>query len=290
MTRSIVVTGCDLNHYVLVEDLIASLRDGCGAGVEIGFIHIGEDPIPASIAERVDRIAHVPDGEFRSMKPKGLPLAFLNVKPRIPEFFPGFDVYVWLDGDTWVQNPLGLDQLIEASRYADVCMHPEKDPNYRLSGEGSRQYLLSTYTAIYGPDEAAHGSSFSDINAGVFAAAAASPLWPLWKAALEDVRARSRDRDGVYFSDQIPLHRLLVSGQLSLAPLRAVNNWLALFATPAINLQRRRLLAPSYPFEEINIIHLAGESKNMRFTMPDGSAISLRYREIKALFATGGPP
>ena len=69
-----------------------------------------------------------------------------------------------------------------------------------------------------------------------------------------------------------------------------MNNWLALFATPAINLQRRRLLAPSYPFEEINIIHLAGESKNMQFTMPDGSAISLRYREIKALFATGGPP
>jgi len=36
MTRSIVVTGCDLNHHMLAEDLIASLRDVRGATVEIG--------------------------------------------------------------------------------------------------------------------------------------------------------------------------------------------------------------------------------------------------------------
>jgi len=169
-------------------------------------------------------------------------------------------------------------------------MHPERDPNYVLSGEGSRYYLNSTYTAICGAEEAAHGSTFTDINSGVFAAAASSPLWRLWKAALEDMRERARVRDDVYFSDQIPLHRLIVSGQVSLAPLRAVNNWLVFFATPAINLQRRRLLAPSYPFEEINIIHLVGTSKIARFRLPTGGDISLRYREIKALFAGAAGP
>jgi hypothetical protein len=76
-----------------------------------------------------------------------------------------------------------------------------------------------------------------------------------------------------------------MSGQLSFTPLRAVNNWLAVLATPAINLQRRRLHAPTYPFEEINIIHLVGASKSARYGLPAGGDISLQYGEIKALFA-----
>jgi hypothetical protein len=284
MTRSIVVTGCDRNHYALAEDLIASLRAGRGAGVEIGFIHIGEDPLPAAIADRVDHLVHVPDEAFRAAEPKGLPLAFLNVKPHIPDVFPGFDVYVWLDSDTWVQNPIGLDQLVEATRYADVCMHPERDPNYRLDDGDHRQWLHGVYTSIYGAADADRCAGFADINAGVFAAKAASPVWRLWEAALDDLQVRARKQADLYFSDQIPLHRMIVSGQLSLAPLRAVNNWLALFATPAINPNRKRLLAPTYPFEEINIIHLLGTSKISTFGLPGGGVTSLMYRDILTLF------
>ena len=91
------------------------------------------------------------------------------------------------------------------------------------------------------------------------------------------------------FSDQIPLHRLILTGQLSVSPLRAVNNWLVALCLPAVNFQRRRLLAPSPPFEEINIIHLVGATKTARYALGDGGrTIGFRYREIKALF--DGPP
>jgi hypothetical protein len=45
-------------------------------------------------------------------------------------------------------------------------------------------------------------------------------------------------------------------------------------------------VAPTYPYEEINILHLTGATKDMTFPLSaDGREISLRYRSIKALFA-----
>jgi hypothetical protein len=284
LTKWIVVTGCDAAHYELASDLLASLRKARGASITIGFVHIGDDSLPEAITSAVDHIAHVADEAFGPKPGHGHRLAQMIIKPRLPAFFPGFDVYIWLDGDTWVQNAVCLDQLVHCAGLADVAMHPEKDPNYR-GRDGAREYLLSTYTSIYGAEDAQQYCQYPSLNTGVVAAAAASPVWRLWTEALVDVGERARGRDDLHFSDQIPLHRLAVSGKLSVCPLRAVNNWLVMFSPPAVNLERKRLMAPSFPFEEINIVHLVGTSKQARYKLgSDGSEITFRYRDIQALF------
>ena len=284
MTRSIVVTGCDAAHYDLATDLITSLRDARGPAVTIGFIHVGEDPVPPVIEAAADHIVHIPDAQFLGDQRRGFRLAYLALKPRLPEFFPGYDVYIWLDGDTWVQNPAGLDQLIHCAGLADICMHPESDPNY-FARLYPRQYMYDVYTSIYGADDAQRYAGHHILNSGVFAAAAASPIWKLWSDALADMRERSRDRDDFFFSDQIPLHRLIVDGRISVHPLRAINNWLLYLSAPMVNLERKRLLAPSYPYEEINILHLVSISKDARYRLGDSDReITFRYRDIKALF------
>ncbi len=134
MTRVIVVTGCDANHFELATDLLTSLRDQRGRDITIGFIHVGNEPLPAEIAAMADHVVHVADDEFPVEQKKGFRLAYLGVKPRMPEFFPNYDVYVWLDGDTWVQNGVGIDQLLQAARYADICVAPEARPQLRQRG------------------------------------------------------------------------------------------------------------------------------------------------------------
>jgi len=162
---------------------------------------------------------------------------------------------------------------------------PELDPNYFVSTP-PRDYFYGVYASIYGNEEAQRSHGFSMLNSGVFAARASSPLWRLWRDALADVRERARDRNDLYFSDQVPLHRLIVSGQVSVCPLRSVNNWLVGFCPPAIDPQRKRLIAPSFPHEELNIIHLIGPSKDALYRMGEGGRqTTFRYRDIKALFA-----
>ena len=285
MNRSIIITGCDSAHYALASELLASIRDRCGGSVTVGFINVGDTTPPFEVLSAADHVVNVPDDEFHRGARRGFRLAYLQVKPRMPEFFPGYETYIWLDGDTWVQNPAGLQQLVHCAGLADVCVHPERDVNY-LGPDNPRLYLHHVYSALYGTEEADRYSPFPSYNTGVFAARESSPLWRMWTAALAEVRRRLGERSDVHFSDQIPMHRLIVSGMVSVCPLRAVNNWQVLLAPPAVNLERKLLLAPSYPFEEINILHLVGAAKSNRYELGDGGqAITFRYGDIKALFA-----
>lgn len=281
MTRPIVVTGCDARHFELAADLLASLRDRRGTDLTVGFIHIGGGSLPTAISGLVDHVASVE--EDSSVGARGYPLARLIVKPRIPDLFPGFDPYVWLDSDTWVQNAAGIDQLIHCAGLADICAHPEADPDY-FNRQVPDPHTINVYRSLFGQEETERHVRFTMVNAGVFAARAASPLWAKWKATLSQLRTAAFEQNP-YYSDQIPLHRLISLGELKVHPLRAVNNWLTYHSYPAINLERKKLLTPSFPHQEINIIHLVSISKDARFRLGvDGPEITLRYRDIGRLF------
>jgi hypothetical protein len=282
--KVIVVTGCDSAHYDLVSDLLASLGDAGREGLAVGFVHIGDDAVPDQIAASVDSVAHVADNAFFVEGARGFRFAYLGIKPRLPEFFPGYETYVWLDGDTWVQNRVGLDQIIHCAQLADMCAHPELDPNYFREPIPSNR-LTELYGALYGEDEAARHIRLPMFNAGVFGARAGSPLWTLWREALVEVSRPMAQAPGLYFSDQVPMHHLIATDRLSVHPLRAVNNWLVHAGAPSLNLARKRVMTPTFPHEDINVVHLTWITKDAKYRIDQGGReISFRYRSIKALF------
>jgi hypothetical protein len=287
--KTIIVTGCDSAHYDLVVDLLTSLTDAGRDGLAVGFVHVGDDALPPEIEAAVDCVAHVAADAVHGADLRGFRLAHLTIKPRLPEFFPGYEVYVWLDGDTWVQNRVGLDQIIQCAQLADMCAHPELDPNYFREPIPSNR-LTGLYGALYGEDEAARHIRLPMFNAGVFAARAGSPLWALWRQALAEVSRPMAQAPGLYFSDQVPLHRLIATDRLSVHPLRAVNNWLVHAGAPSLNLARKRVMTPTFPHEDINVVHLTWITKDAKYRIDHGGReISFRYRSIKALFDEGRP-
>jgi hypothetical protein len=288
LPSTLVVTGCDAGHYSLVAELLTSLHDAGREGFDIGFVHVGDDDVPPEIASRIDRLVHVRGDAFFENRGEGFRLAYTGVKARLPEYFPGYDTYVWLDGDTWVQNRAGIDQIVHCAQLADLCAHPELDPNYHRMNVPSDR-LMHLYGGLYGAEAASRDIRAPQFNSGVFGAKASSPLWRLWSEAQVEANAKVAATPGLYHSDQTPLHHLIASGRLGAYPLRAVNNWLVHAAYPAVNLARKRLTAPTFPFEEINIVHLTWVTKTARFRLGDtGRDISFRYAEIKALFAEPG--
>lgn len=281
MARTIVITGCDANHDVLASELLASLRTASVTDIAIGFLRIGEAPAPETLTSLADVVVQVPLGDLAIGPDEGFLIACLAVKARLPDLFPGYDIYIWLDGDTWVQNGVGLTQIAMGAAQADVCIHPQLDPNY-FACQYPDNYTGLVYERLFGPHERDRLGRFPMINGGVFGAKATSPLWQAWKASLDEVRARLMPQTSRFFSDQIPLHRLIYSGQLTLYPLRAVNNWLVLHGLPRLDKTTGRLTAPSFPFEEINIVHLVGDSKWSQYTI-DGTVTSLRYGAVQRL-------
>lgn len=282
--KTIVVTGCDANHYGLAAELLASLQADVGRRHAIGFVQVGEGTPPPIVATVDATVKLVPDAVIGPGE--GFRLAHEGVKSRLPEFFPGYDLYIWLDADTWVQQPVGLADIAAAAQLADVSVHSQGDPNY-FTCLAPDDYTLNVYQTMFGAADRQRFGRFPMVNAGVFGARAGSPLWGAWKATLADVRTRLAGSERRFFSDQIPLHRLIYSGAVTIHPLRAVNNWLVLHSLPRVDWTAGRLTAPSYPYEPINIVHLVGRSKTQTYPLND-QQISLRYGAVKALFGGRG--
>ena len=281
MAESIIVTGCDANHHALAADLLASIAAQGRRDYALGFVNIGRHPLPAEIADHVDAIVDVPDEGFEAAGGNGFRLGFLNVKPRLPILFPGFHRYAWMDADTRVQNGAGLTDLLRCADLAPIALAPESDPNYAAAESPSR-WALTLYRGLLG-EAAMHAyGRLPMLNSGVFSATAASPVWAPWSAALARLRTSPPSDADTVFSDQIPLHFLIHSTRLGFHPLRAVNNWLVSISPPGFDLATRLLRAPTWPHEEINIIHLAGEAKHQTVVL-DGRDLGLtyRYRDIR---------
>jgi hypothetical protein len=287
VSRVIVVTACDHRHYELGSELIASLRALPQRDFAIGFVRMGDTQLPEEIAGAVDHLVDIPKDRDDLAIENGFDAAYLGVKGRLPELFPDFDTYVWMDGDTWLQNAQGIQQVVRAADSADLAAAPQLDANYwsiRLPDD----HTTRAYMAIYGEAETRQWALFPMINAGIFSAKAASPLWRTWTEALRDARDRQADSPHPYYSDQIPLHRLVMTGRLTLHPLSAVNNWLVWFARPILDARLGKLRAANVPFEEINIVHLAGLAKDMRYGTSDNRTVSYRYSDIRAFFGLDG--
>jgi hypothetical protein len=282
MAGLLVVTACDAAHYPLAEDLVASLRATGEQGFRIGFIQMGDVPPPAELVDAVDEVRIAAGDGEEHREGEGFLAAKLAIKPRIPEFFPGYETYIWMDGDTWVQDAAGLRQIAHQARDADISIHPQLDPAY-WQCEFPDEHTLTVYKQLFGGDIQARYMRRPMVNAGVFGARADSPLWSLWRDLLFEVRERLSDQPHRYFSDQIPMHYLIYSRNLRIAPLRAVNNWLAHHAAPQLHIHTGKLITPTYPHEKINIIHLVGPSKDRELRYQE-MVTTLRYRDMRAHF------
>jgi hypothetical protein len=280
--KTLIVTGCDENHHELALDLITSLRDLGVQGAKIAFVDMGTQDPPQNLLKMFDLHAKQTPGTERY---KGYKCAFLAIKARLPSIFPGFETYIWLDADCWVQNADAVGELVDAAQRADVAVHPELDVHYFAYKSPSDRTIM-LYGNLYGQEISRQMWRFPMINGGVFSARANSKVWTEWSVAMESIRTRWKQGEDISFSDQIPLHLLIHTKKLSIYPLRAVNNWQLYAALPLIDKQEKRIVVPTPPHEPINILHLAGVTKGTEYYAGRlQKNLSFRYRDIKKLLS-----
>jgi hypothetical protein len=281
--KTLVVTGGNSNYDALGAELVASLKQVQNDTFKIGFLKIGAGDVPREIADRVDEIKHI-EAMAAGTRIAGFELAFLKVKPRLPDLFPGHDVYIWLDEDTWVQNIRGLEALMIGASQRMLAVHPECDPHY-FKYKIPSDRTVTLYSRVFSRSVSDRYIRFPMLNSGVFAAKATSAIWNEWDALLESMKARHGAGEAVFFSDQIPMHYLVYSKGYEIFPLRAVNNWQLYASLPLFDFRRKKLVVPTAPHEEINILHLAGDSKTARVRIDDqGRTSSYRWSEVQSVF------
>jgi hypothetical protein len=261
---AIAITGGDAAYFELMRDCIGSLRSvPQGRALALGVLDCGLTPEQQEWCRAQGATLAVPKWDFDFPARVGLKDGYkaLTARPFLPRYFPGHDVYLWIDGDCWIQQGDALALFVAAARTGKLAVAPEIHRSMR-----HYKHAWGEFSSINGAAyESAFGKATADrliryplINAGVFALEAEAPHWQGWAEVLGEALQRSAD-----MTDQIALNVMVYDRGFSHEPLPSRCNWPVHHATPAWDGDLDLFVEPAMPYEPLGILHLTIYTKRL---------------------------
>ena len=125
--KAIAITGGDAAYFDLMRDCIGSLRATAeGQAMMLGVLDCGliEEQRAWCRAQGATLVSPQWDFEFPGRAKLKDGYKALTARPFLPRYFPGFDLYLWIDGDCWVQQGDALDLFLRAARWNSASASP----------------------------------------------------------------------------------------------------------------------------------------------------------------------
>lgn len=293
----LIVSGADSTYFPLLRDTVLSIRaqhpDAAIAILDVGLAPDQRQWLGECVTLLV-RPGWDIDFPGRAQMPEGRKAQF--ARPFLPRHFPGWETYLWIDADAWLQDWRAVELLAAAARHGRLAIVPEIDRAYKRHYKRPKLFGMNlawkNYREAFGWRVADRLGRNPMVNCGVFALRGDAPHWEVWARIMTRVAARTR----FFFVEQTALNYAIFAEHLPVDFLPAYCNWMPGDAAPAFDGERGLFVEPYSPHEVIGIMHLAGaEQKAGVFclTRLDGGGIvetSLRYSETRALCAAAGLP
>lgn len=267
-----VVSAADSSFFDLLQGMVCSLRDQPqGRGIKLYVFDLG-----LSAAERRWLIVRGATLRAPLVESFGsglaLPLQALLSRCRIPELFPGHEIYLWIDADAWIQRWDAVETYVQYAAQAGFAITPETDPAY------DRDSVAAAHGASFAMFDVPSLDSLSagPVNAGVFAGRADAPHWQEWRRRIEAHIGKTHDSYLLFLLDQTALCLACTQSPLRTALLPPQCNWLCHFALPMVSSDGTTLLRPLPPHEPLGIVHQAAHTKRAFFPLrrPVGGGVS----------------
>lgn len=291
--KTIICSGADSRFFRLLAEMIGSVRDKPqGQDVDVGVLDLG------LTAEQKTRLAslidHIVEPGWDMTFPPGPPgstreawqgFKAMTARPYLPRYFPGYDIYVWIDADAWVQDWEAVDCLVRAAGWGELVIVPELDRAYKSSYDhgSNRRWMRENYQRFFGEEAASRFWHMPVLNSGVFALHRDAPHWQAWATDFQDGLLREPDLT----VEQTALNHALYSRRLPHHFLPARFNWLVNKAAPKFDLARNLFTEPFLPHQPLGIVHLSGKAKDTQHLVwtTDSSrqiGTKLRYNAARA--------
>jgi hypothetical protein len=261
--RILAISSADAGYFGLLRDMVLSVKQQQGLpALEFAFFDLGlTEPQLQWLRGHSDRIL-TPRTHFDLPESSVSPLlrAFL-VRPFLPSYAPGFDIYLWIDADIWLQSPDALLAMITGAEQRGMAIAHENEVGYQFR---PRVFLWTAkhFLIGYGPLRGAWLMSRPHLNAGIFAIARDAPHWKAWA----DRYRVAIERTGCLTPhDQFALNQAIYQGRLDAAILPASTNWICDLGAPMWNDDAEAFCEPYAPYRVLSALHLAGPAKRTRF-------------------------
>lgn len=262
--RTIAITGGDAAYFDLMRDCISSLRAAPeGRALALGVLDCGLLPEQRDWCRAQGAVLVVPGWDFdfpgRTRLKDGYKA--LTARPFLPRYFPGFDLYLWIDGDCWVQQGDAIALFQRAARTGALAAAPEIHRSMRHYRHAWTEFSTingAAFASCFDRATADRLIRYPLINAGVFALAVDAPHWAGWAKLLGEALQRSTD-----MTDQIALNVLVYDEGFPCEPLPSRCNWPIHHATPAWDAERALFVEPAMPYDPLGILHMTIYTKRL---------------------------
>ena len=192
----------------------------------------------------------------------------------LPNYFPEFKKYLWIDCDAWVNSWSAVDLYFRACDNGKLGITQSIGPGYRIMSKV--KWLLGKIAVIKSQnykhakasgigDEIARKLAFAPhINIGVFSLEKNSRCWDVWQKNLKKTLSKGK----IFGSEGLAINIAVYHDDVDVEFLPLKCNWITSHLLPKFDTEKKTFVEPFLPNEEIGIMHLAAgiwsNKKDMR--------------------------
>jgi|TARA_B110000211_G_C13925603_1_gene484795 hypothetical protein len=271
MKKNVIISLADANYFELVNELVDSIKNHKQSeNVAICIMDAGLKSEQIEILDKkVDIIKKAEwDIEVSSSKVKDREWLKSQVsRAFLPRYFPGYDKYLWIDADAWVNSWYAIELYFKGCDDKKLAIATSADRAY---GRVLRaDWFFRSFARIKSQNyKHAKSSGFSEkiarevalkphLNIGVFALESNAPHWEVWQKNLKKALSSGK----IWGSEQIAMNITIYSDKLDVEILPAYCNW-TLIEALKLDEKRNTLVEPYLPNHEIGIVHFAGKNND----------------------------
>ena len=272
MKENVIVSLADSNYFELLNELIDSIkRFDESKNVAICILDAGltEDQ-KLKLSQKVDDIKSAEwDIKVPAFKVMGKEWLKSQVsRAFLPKYFPGYEKYLWIDADAWVNKWEALDLYFKGSNANKLAISTSADRSY---GRVLRaDWLIGSIAKVKSQNyKHAKSSGFSEtvarkialmphLNIGVFCLNADAPHWVVWQKNLKQALSSGK----IFGSEQVAMNIAIYVDDLEIEILPAYCNWTHIYRLK-FDTVNNTLVEPYLPNHEIGIVHLAGKTSDV---------------------------
>tara|TARA_B100000579_G_scaffold201463_1_gene164716 strand:- start:65 stop:979 length:915 start_codon:yes stop_codon:yes gene_type:complete len=295
MSSKAIVTLSDSNYFELLIELIDSIKNNKESkDISICVLDAGLTEEQVKILKnKVFSIKKAKwDIEVPSRKVKDKEWLKSQVsRAFLPDYFPEFEKYLWIDCDAWVNSWEAIELYFKACNNGKLGITQSIGPGYRILTKV--KWIFNKLALIKSQNyKHAKKSGFSEstarkiafaphINIGVFSLEKKSKCWKLWQEILK----KALSSGGVFGSEGLAINIAVYDKNAEVEFLPLTCNWIASNVLPKYDIEKNSFVEPFLPHNKIGIMHLAAgiwnDKRDMR--IDKSVKISIQTTEGKYL-------
>ena len=278
MKKNTIVSLADSNYFYLLNELIDSIKQfSNSSSIAICILDAGlSEDQKKILLPKVDEIKSAEwDIKVPAIKVRGKEWLKSQVsRAFLPNYFPKYEKYLWIDCDAWVNDWKCIELYFKACDHGKLGITQTLGPGYKVMSKVNwifgklaiikSQNFKHAISSKVGMDNARKLAFAPHINIGVFSLEKNSPCWKIWQKNLEKALGSGK----IFGSEGLAINMSVYIDNTETEFLPINCNWIASNLLPKFDERSNSFVEPYLPNYKIGIMHLAAgiwrDGKDMR--------------------------